>query len=148
MRVRPLAVAAFVLAGLCAANAQDTSPQQERYDLMREIGKNTGALGKIAKGEEPYDAAVVDAAASAIAANAEKFVTLFPEGTETGNDTRALPAIWEDRDTFNGYGEALVEGALAVKAAAPDGLDAFRPAFGQMAGSCRDCHQSFRAAKN
>lgn len=148
MRFRIVAVAVFVAAGLCAANAQGTSPQEQRHALMSEIGDNTGKLGKMAKGETEYDAAVVEASAETIAGDIEKFLTLFPEGSETGYDTRATPAIWERWDEFHKDGEALMEGALLVKAAAPQGLDAFRNAFAAMGRACRECHEAFRAPKN
>ena len=59
MRLKSLALGA-VLGCLClsAAVAQE-EPQVVRQNLMKGIGQSMGALGAIAKGEKPYDAAVV-----------------------------------------------------------------------------------------
>lgn len=147
-KLRPLAVAIIAAASLSVANAQDTEPQVERHELMEEIGSNMKTMGDMVKGEQPYDAAKVEAALGTIGDNVQKFVTLFPEGSETGHDTRALPAIWENPSEFEERADALVEAVNAAQEVAPDGVEAFAPAFLEVGQTCRGCHTDFRAEKS
>lgn len=135
-------------AAAAAEAAGDEPPQVVRWELMDEVGKNTQTLGGMAKGEIPFDAAEARAALDTIAANTEEFVTLFPEGTETGHETRALPAIWERKDEFEAQAQDSIEAAMAAKAAADEGLDPFRAAFRDLGASCRACHEDFRAEED
>lgn len=148
IKIRPLAVVCLLAAGATLAQAQDNPPQVERIDLMKEIGKNTGILGRMAKGEEAYDAAKADAALTVIIENIQEFPEYFPEGSETGHDTRALPAIWTDKAGFQADADALVEAATAAREAAPSGLDAFRGSFRAVGQACGACHNEFRAKKD
>jgi cytochrome c556 len=75
-------------------------PQAERQALMKKIGGSMGDLAAIAKGQKPYDAAVVKTSLSAISASAKDFPNHFPAGSETGMDTAAAPAIWQNMDDF------------------------------------------------
>jgi len=139
-----LALALVVPAG--ALLAQD-SPIEERQALMKENGNLTKTAGEMAQGKTEYDAAEAKAAVEGIAANAEEFPTLFPEGSETGFETRAKPEIWSDWDEFEEISAKLHDDALAASAAADEGLDAFKVAFGTMAGNCKACHDEYRAPK-
>jgi len=145
MPVRTLATAAFAAAFIPLAVAQDDPPQVERWELMDEIGNNAQVMGDMVKGEEPYDAERVADALSVLIENGQKFPTLFPEGTESGHDTRALPAIWENKADFEEKAEAMVAAARAAREPAQEGLDAFRAAFGELGDTCSACHTDYRA---
>ena len=142
--------AALLLAGLplAPAVAQSEPPQVARYKLMERNGDAAKILGAMAKGEREYDGTLAAEQLDHIIADMKTFVTLFPEGSETGHDTRALPAIWENRAGFEEDADDLVEAAQAAKAASADGLDAFRPAFGAVGKACGACHETFRAEKS
>lgn len=146
MTVWPLAAAAFAALTI-AAYAQDKAPQVERWELMDAIGKEVKTMGGMAKREIPYDAATVENGLDVVIANGTKFPTLFPEGSETGHDTRALPAIWDNKADFDAKAAAMVEAAEAAKAAAPNGLEAFTAEFRNLGQSCRACHTDYRAEK-
>ncbi len=74
------------------------------------------------------------------------FQTMFPAGTEHGEKTRALPAIWSDRAGFQKAGQNLMNAAAKVEAAAKAGDQA---AFAQdvhaLGEACVACHKEFRA---
>lgn len=144
----PIRLGAIALAALLplGAIAQDAPPPQElRQDVMERNGDEIKVLGAMAKGERPYDAAVATTALEAIGADIEVFVTLFPEGSETGYDTRALPAIWEDKADFEAKGQDLSDAIAAAMDPAREGLDSFRTAFGPVGQACRSCHEEYRA---
>ena len=148
MTVLRILAAALLAAGpISLAVAQDAAPQVERHQLMEEIGDNTKILGQMVKGDTPYDTQKAQAALDVLIANGTKFVTLFPEGSETGHDTRALPAIWENWSDFEAKASALVDASEAAKVAADEGLEPFSVAFREVGGSCRACHNEYRAEK-
>ncbi|UOM34837.1 cytochrome c [Acuticoccus sp. I52.16.1] len=145
------ASAAALLAPLAftsAAAAQDAAPQVERHEIMEEVGDAMGVLGGMAKGERPYDAAAATEALDVFIVQTPLFLELFPEGSETGHDTRAKPAIWEDPADFHEKGEALVAAAESAKGPAGESLEGLRTALGPVGQSCRACHEAYRAPKN
>lgn len=157
---RPLKARAAILAACLAAMAV-TAPApvfadaaddaiQARRGYFRMMAINFGPLVGMAKGEVDYDAAV----AAQNARNLEllgvmRVSNLFPEGTDNAakpGATRALPAMWAD----DGAGvlakaKAFTEASAALAAAAPQGLDALRPAVGALGKTCGSCHDDYRA---
>lgn len=73
-------------AAFAASHAAKAPPAVEaRHAQMQMVGYHTGVLGSIAKGEMPYDAAMVDSAAKNLAALAGmEHATLWIAGTEQG----------------------------------------------------------------
>lgn len=145
MTVRIVLTALLTAAGLATAVAQSEPPQVQRHELMEGIGDAAKVLGGMAKGEVPFNEVEAQEALTVIIDNAQVFPTLFPEGSETGHDTRALPAIWENKADFEEHAEALVAAAQDARAAADNSLDSFRGAFGKVGEACRACHTDYRA---
>jgi cytochrome c556 len=139
--------ALLALPVVSAAVAQDTPPQVARQELMEKNGDMAGVVGDMLKGERPYDGAEATEALTVIIDDLEAFITLFPEGTETGHDTRALPVIWEDWAGFTAANDEALAAAEAARTVAADGLDALRPAFAELGGTCRSCHETYRAER-
>ena len=120
------------------------SPQHERHELMEDVGKAAKPVGKMLKGEAEFDASVFTASMTTMQAAAGKFGDLFPAGSETGEDTEAAPAIWEDRDGFNDALAAwadAVDAALAGEAAT---LEDAKPLAGAVFKTCKGCHDNYR----
>lgn len=141
MLIRIALAAVLVAVGVSAVVAQQ-DPIAARKALMKLNGQHGAALSKILKGEEPFDAAKVEAGFAQWADTAAKFSALFPDSSKTG-ETRAAAAIWTDRA---GFDAAVAKFAKDVadnraKAATLDGLKAAMPIIGK---NCSDCHQAFR----
>jgi cytochrome c556 len=85
-------------------------------------------------------------AGDALATSAMALPGLFPEGTERGHDTRALPAIWSDQAGFRKAAATLAGAAqtLSRTAAAGDG-PGFVSAFQAVGQACVVCHRTYRA---
>lgn len=106
-----------------------------------------GTLGGMAQEKIPYDAALATAAAGNLAAIAAlDYYAYWPEGSgnDQMEDTKALPAIWQDPAGFEGAHEALITATAGLAAVAGDGLDALKAGFGPVGAACGDCHQNFR----
>jgi len=139
-----LVFAALVIAMTSVAAAEDGDPRHERHELMEGVKKAAGPIGKMMKGERDYDADVVMASLETWHEASLKFGDLFPAGSETGMDTEAAPAIWEDRA---GFDEALAkfrEAVEAAKEAGPMTLEEAKPTVGPVFQTCKGCHDDYR----
>jgi cytochrome c556 len=85
------------------------------------------------------------AAAEALVRNFTNFPHLFREGSIVG-DSKALPAIWENWDTFTGiFAQARAASEAALVAAQANDTAAFQAALQPLGPLCGQCHQQFRA---
>ena len=119
-------------------------PVHERHELMEGVGDAAKPIGQMLKGERDFDAGVVMASFGTFDEASAKFGGLFPPGSETGEDTEAAPAIWEDRA---GFDEALAAWADAVDAAIaanPQTLEETKPVAGEVFKACKGCHDNYR----
>ncbi|WP_299030080.1 cytochrome c [uncultured Sulfitobacter sp.] len=120
-----------------------------RHAQMQMVGYHIGVLGGIAKGEAPYDSAVVDAAANNLAALASmSHATLWVEGSEQGavEGSRAKPEIWSDSAGFEAKFNDMKMAASALVGAAD--AAAVGAGMGALGGSCKGCHETYRGPKN
>ncbi len=147
MRLKSIALAAVVgCLGLSVAVAQE-GPQVQRQKQMKAVGGALGALGGIAKGEKPYEAATVTAALTTISTTMKAFPNQFPAGTESGADSEAAPAVWQNPKDFHAKAEKLAAEADKLLAAVPADQAGVGAAMKALGGTCGDCHQTYRMKK-
>lgn len=145
------------LAGaLLASTAAQAQLKPEEQVEIRQAGYQFMAwnMGKIKAqvidGKEPYDQAKVAAAANAIAAIANSGMgALYSPDTTTaqlGKQTRLKPEFFDNLEEAGRIGGEFVKNAnqLANVAAGNDQA-AIKKAFGDVGGSCKSCHDKFRA---
>lgn len=114
---------------------------QQRQALMKDIGDNTKVAAAMVKGEAPYDAAKATAIFKVYAANADKFGSLFPEGSNVG-ETKATQAIWTDRAGFDAA-LAKFKADVAANADKVGTAEGLKTAMAAVGGNCRACHQTY-----
>ena len=131
-----LAITSPILAG--------DDPRHVRHELMEGVGDAAKPIGEMFKGEREFDAAVVMASFETFHDAAGKFGDLFPPGSETGEDTEAAPAIWEDRAGFDKALATWSEAVDAAIAANPQTLEDTKPAAGPIFEACKGCHDNYR----
>jgi len=150
MILTPLRFAVLVSAAsatLALAHEGATGVVKERMDLMERQKDDMKIIGKMAKGEAPFDAAKAAEAASDIGLTSQKIPDLFPEGS-TGGKSEALPAIWEKWDRFTANAEDLESAADALVSALDDSDNQdWKAAFKKVGEACKSCHEDFRAKK-
>ena len=152
----PQALAAATVAAVAAltalpAAAQFQKPEDAikyRQSALTVMANHFGRVGAMVAGKAPFDA---KAAADSIHV-ATTLSTLpwaaFGEGTDKGLPTRAKPEIWKESAKFKAASEKMVGEMAKLDAAAKTGsLDAIKAAFGAVGGSCKACHDDFRAEK-
>ena len=148
MFVAAAAACASLLTALPAsaqfAKAEDAI--KYRQSSLFVIGQHFGRLGAMANGRAPFDAKVAQENADIVAHMAKLPWAGFGPGTDKGAPTKALPEIWTEQAKFKEHSEKLEAEAVKLAAAAKTGnLDNLKTAFGATAGTCKACHDSFRA---
>jgi cytochrome c556 len=137
-----LTMALLATAGVARAEGPDLiETRQSGQDLV--LGTFAGiravvdAKGDIKKLEQP---------AKALARWGMLYPTLFPKGTETGHNTKALPEVWSDSAGFEKAAMTFSEAAtkLADTAKAGD-ADAVAAQVKVVADACGACHKTYRA---
>ncbi|MEZ5753826.1 MAG: cytochrome c [Paracoccaceae bacterium] len=137
---KALALGLALVAGVAMA-AEATDPTvKARQELMDVIGMNTGILGKMAGGENPFDAAAAEGAKAAIAGAAAEIAAKFEPQAADPKST-AKEDIWANWDDFVKKGDALKAAAEAMDASTLEGVQA---GMGAIGGSCKDCHSTYR----
>ena len=141
--IKAFTVGAILAAGVAYAEQEPTDANAiARATLMKTIGMNTGILGGMAQGKEPYDAAKAEAAKAALVQAAGEIETAFAEQGAADPASEAKPDIWANWDDFLLKAKALGAAAGAVDVASAEGIGA---GMGAIGGACKDCHSTYRA---
>lgn len=136
-------------AGLAATTSIASADAiKDRQDKMKIVGKSMGIVGKMAKGQSDFDGEAALAAFVAMKDAAAGYETLFPEGTETGGETEAAPAIFTDRAGFEAKVADFEASLVKVTAAAPASVEALGALVGEVGQNCGVCHKAYRVKKN
>lgn len=135
-------LATFLAFGAGAVLAQSGVIDQ-RKAAMKAMGGAAGSISKMMKGEEAFDLAKVKTGLETFAKSAKASVALYPADSKDG-DTKALPAIWENKAKFDGIFAKLEADANAALAAIKDEAS-FKAEAGKVFASCGACHNDFRA---
>ena len=117
------------------------SPDQHVAARKAAMKENGGAL----KAAGAQTGAEASASADILIKNYTNFMALFPEGSAVG-DSKALPAIWENKADFDAIFAKGLQGAKDMKAAAEAGdAAAYGEAMKVIGGTCGECHQKYRS---
>lgn len=147
---RAIVVAGLLCCGIAAYAAAPADTIAARQANFKQMGKGMKAIGEQIKSPAPAIDAI-KAGAVAIDQAAGKVYGYFPAGTgpASGVKTGALPAIWEKNDEFKADAAKLVKAAAALHAAADSGnVDQAKAQFLVVYGTCKECHQNFRARED
>lgn len=126
------------------ATAAFAGPIEDRQDLMKSFNGPGRALGGMARGTTPFDAAAAKTQLQILVDGAAKIPGLFPAGSNTGATTSyALPAIWSDSAGFAAAAAKLGTDANAAMAATD--ATSFATAYRVVQGDCNACHMTYRA---
>ncbi|RAA01948.1 c-type cytochrome [Stutzerimonas stutzeri] len=146
------AVAAVLLASTAAqAQMKPEEMVETRQAGYQFMSWNMGKIkAQVVDGKEPYDQAKVAAAANAIAAIANSGMgSLYSPDTTTeqlGKATRLKPDFFQNLDEAGQIGRKFTAAANQLaKVAAEGDQAAIKKAFGDVGGSCKSCHDKFRA---
>lgn len=141
MKAITLALAALLTT---SAIAHAADPIAERKHVFEQYKKTVGPMGKMLKGDTPYNKEEFSKLAAHLEALSQLPWQHFPAGSDKGK-TDAKPEIWSQPDKF----KAAVDkhkaevGKLKTVAASGD-LAAIKAQFGATQQTCKACHDNFR----
>ncbi len=153
MRLVSIAIVSVSVLAAGATAAAVSGPKaaqimHDRHEGMETIGKNNKVLNRELNSGSP-DLTALRGAAATIAQLARQASGWFPEGTgpEAGK-TGAKPEIWkpENKADFAAKLAAFQKAApaFAVATAGTD-VGAMKARFSDLEGSCKACHDKYRA---
>lgn len=119
---------------------------KSRHDTLEEIGDAMKSAGDQLKSGNP-DMAVIQASAASIVEKSTGMEDWFPDGTgpDTGVETDALAAIWEDKPDFLAKVSDMQAAAAKFNTAAQGGdAAAIGGAMKELGGTCKACHDTYR----
>jgi len=145
-RLRPLLTSASLL---FVAAAQAGDPVEEaveyRQAVMNVYYWNLNAMGNMAKGKVPFDAAAFTRHAKDLAAASQlELMAAFPEDS-VNDESDASDTIWLDWQKFQDKHKALREEAAKLAEVAAGGdEEAMKKQFGATGKTCKGCHDEFK----
>jgi cytochrome c556 len=142
----------WAAAGLAVALAAtsvwaQSDPIAARMALMKGNNDNARNVARMVRGQQPFDAAKIDAAFAQWAETAQKLPGLFPETSKTGEKTRAAPAIWDNKKDFDQKAAAFAKVVADNRAKARTSVDALKAAFKPVGDACDNCHKDYRLSQ-
>ena len=116
-----------------------------RQAVFKIVSGNFGPLAQVAQGKAEFKAETATKQAARLAQIATFVGDAHPDISKEGK-TRALPEIWSKPDDFTAAQKLFADkvGPLAAAVKAKD-VDAIGKAFREVGGSCKNCHDGFRA---
>ena len=141
-----LAAAAIVFAAPAAAQFQKPEDAVKyRQSALTVMANHFGRIGAMVNGRVPFDAKAAQDSAQVVATLSSLPWAGFAANTEALK-SKAKPEIWKDAAKFKESSDKLVTETAKLEAAAKTGnLDTIKVAFGAVGGSCKACHDAFRA---
>jgi cytochrome c556 len=140
-------VAIFAVAVGATAVWADDDPIALRKANMKALSAKLADVGKMAKGEAPFDLAKVQAGLKAIEETSKAQLPLFPESSKAGSETTASPKIWENKADFDARYTALAAAAQAAESKITDEAS-FKATFPTVTKNCGACHELYRVRKS
>ncbi|MFY8103823.1 MAG: c-type cytochrome [Ramlibacter sp.] len=148
--MKSLALLTLAAASVLAvpAHAQFAKPEDAvkyRQSALSVMGTHFSRIGAMASGRAPFDAkAAVDNAQIVNDLSRLPWAGFGP-GTDKIS-AKAKPEIWTEQAKFKDHSEKMMaETAKLLAAAKTQNLDNLKAAFGATAGTCKACHDNFRA---
>jgi cytochrome c556 len=141
-----LAACVIALTSATVAFAQEVETIKARREILKTMGKATKEPAAMLKGEAAFDLAKVQSALKTYQEQAPKLVGMFPDTAKTGGETEALPAIWENKQDFEGRYPKLAADAKAAEGTIKDEAS-FKEQFPKVVANCGGCHKLYREKK-
>ena len=138
--------------GAGGSGGEAKGPNSEaRTTAFKAMMPNFSSMGKMVKGEEPYDVEKFKTAAAAFTEESKKPFEHFERDAAVDGkpqDGDALPAVWEKPEEFKTAEENFHTAVEKLNTEAQSGnLEAIKVAYGDAGASCKACHDNFRRPK-
>lgn len=142
------AVAVTASAGAMAQHAFNDADKAVEYrqKALSIMQNNFAVMGDMVKGDIEFDGVIFAERANDFAAlSSIPWIGFSQPGAMPGNNTDALPAIWDNWEDFVERADQLQTDAKALQAAASSAdQDKIRGAFMAAARNCKGCHDQYK----
>jgi cytochrome c556 len=116
-------------------------------NFMRGLAKNMyDVLGKMARGDIPYNQAAADAAIAQLEADVPKIPDTFkdnPKEDVANGHYGASQKVWQNKADFDSKVPVVVKAIASVKGTVKD-QNSLKAAFKTMNDACNGCHETYR----
>jgi cytochrome c556 len=145
--IRSALLAAALLAGTAAADApRSDAVIGYRQSIFKLILWNYQPMGEMVRGKRAFDAQDFRKRAVRIAFLSQQLGEAFPEGSNSGAMTDALPEIWKQPQDFRAKLGDFQREAKALREAAKTGDQVkVKERFAKTSATCKACHEKYRA---
>ena len=138
----------FVAVAVGAAYAQFAKPEDAikyRKSVMFLIAQHFGRMGAVVKGKVPHDQEAFTRNAMVMEALSHMpWEASMVPGTDKG-DTTLSAAAFAKQNEFKASAQAFEAGTAELVSVSQSGdLSAIKAQFGEVAKSCKGCHEKFR----
>ena len=147
--MKRIVVVVAVLAFSAGAVVAQQDQVKRTQAMMKDNGKNAGALSAMVKGEKPYDQSAVNTALAQFEDTAKNLPTLFPEsmkGLKLEGDYDPSPKIWDDKAGFESQINSFAKVVADVKGKIKN-LDTLKAELPVIGKQCGGCHETYRIKK-
>ena len=147
--MKRIVVVAAVLAFSAGAVVAQQDQVKRTQAMMKDNGKNAGALSAMVKGEKPYDQSTVNAALAQFEDTAKNLPTLFPasmKGLKMEGDYDPSPKIWDDKAGFESQIQSFAKVVADAKGKIKN-LDTLKAELPVIGKQCGGCHETYRIKK-
>jgi cytochrome c556 len=145
MRRTVVVVGALLLGAGAVMAQQDIAVQQDNF--MRSQGKSMYVvIGKMLKGEIPYDQKAVDTAIADLATSVPKIPATFtanPKEDVVNATYGSSQKIWQNKADFDSKVPPVSKAIADVKGKVKD-LASLKVAYDSIQAKCTDCHDTYR----
>ena len=143
---KAIVVAGALLLGSSAVLA-DQKLAVDQDNLMRALAKSMyTVIGKMVRGDIPYDQAAVDAAIAELETDVPRIPATFkdnPKEQVVNANYGASSKVWENKADFDSKVPPVIKAIADVKGKVKD-LDGLKVAFKSMNDACNGCHETYR----
>jgi cytochrome c556 len=143
--LRLVAAVAALAIGATVVLAQNAAVIDQRKQAMKAFGGAAKGPGGMAKGDAPFDLAVVQASLKTIQETAAKAKGLFPDDSKTG-ETDTLPPAFENKTDLMAKFDKTAADAKTAAAAVKDEAS-FKAEWPKVVSNCGGCHKAYRKPK-
>lgn len=120
---------------------------EKRQQAFKAMIRSFEPMGMMVRGSMPFKPELFQKHAANLLKNDAANLRYFPQNSHS-DKSRAKPEIWQNLDAYKQEEAQFNQRVQALHAAAQTGdLKQIRPVFGQVAQSCKSCHDAFRLKK-
>ncbi|UTH72960.1 cytochrome c [Chromobacterium sp. IIBBL 290-4] len=136
---------ALLLAAIAIPAAQADTPAEIRSKAFKKMLLTSfEPMGMAVRERAPYNKTQFEQQAEALKTLAAEPFKHFPAGS-ISDKSRAKPEIWSQPAKFQADRDAFLKSVDELAATAKSGdLAAIKKSYGQVAQSCKTCHDAFR----